>query len=268
MNLTDYRALTEHLRATLAGDTRVLGLIALGSMAEVTRLPDAWSDHDFFVITVPDAQEHFRQDVTWLPDPDQIVLNIRETAHGLKILYASGHLLEFAVFDEAELAETALSEHRVLLDRSNITALAAARASQAPDQMRPDYDPQRDLAMALALIYVGVGRLARGEGLSAHVFIKYYVLHHLLPLLVHLHDSEQKAQLDGFDPFRRFEAVFPALGAKLNRILAEPLLVAAHALLDWLDAEVQPLVSPYPQAALRTVRAYLATVETSLAEPH
>ena len=63
MQLDDYRLYTAALTQSLADDPRVLGLIALGSMAEQDYLPDQWSDHDFFVVTIPGQQEAFRTDL-------------------------------------------------------------------------------------------------------------------------------------------------------------------------------------------------------------
>ena len=74
MQLDDYRAYTTALTRNLANDPRVLGLIALGSMAEQDYLPDQWSDHDFFVVTVPGQQEAFRTDLSWLPDHQRIMI--------------------------------------------------------------------------------------------------------------------------------------------------------------------------------------------------
>ena len=134
MDLERYRSFTRQLRARLESDTRVLGLVAVGSMAEAGRTPDAWSDHDFFVITVPGVQESFRQDLAWLPDAERIVLKVRETAHGLKVLYEDGHLLEFAIFDEAELHLARVNDYRVLLDRAHPEAgLLQLRAKSAAD---------------------------------------------------------------------------------------------------------------------------------------
>ncbi len=68
MQLDDYRAYCTALTQSLANDPRVLGLIALGSMAEQDYLPDQRSDHDFFVVTVAGQQEALRTDLSWLPD--------------------------------------------------------------------------------------------------------------------------------------------------------------------------------------------------------
>lgn len=258
MKLDAYHYFTRRLQANLEADARVTGLVALGSMAEDSRLPDAWSDHDFFVITVPDVQEDLRRDLGWLPDHDQIVLRIRETAHGLKVLYGSGHLLEFAVFDEAELATVKANDYRVLLDRAAITPIMAQISR--PQQSERDYDAARDFAMVIALIYVGAGRYARGEQLSAHAFIKLYVLHHLLPLLAHLLDSENKTRLDNLDAFRRFEQVFPQAGAEINQALLLPPLEAAQALLTVAECCARPALPDYPAQAVQTVRDYLERI--------
>lgn len=49
MNLTQYNQFTEELRLKLAGDDRVLALVAVGSMAQQDYQPDEWSDHDFLL---------------------------------------------------------------------------------------------------------------------------------------------------------------------------------------------------------------------------
>ncbi len=254
MNLDAYRQFTRRLQANLEPDARVLGLVALGSMAEINRVPDEWSDHDFFVITVPGVQEDFRCDLRWLPDHERVVLPIRETAHGLKVLYDSGHLLEFAVFDQEELGVAHANDYRMLLDRANIAA-EMARIAQPPAPA--PYDPLRDYTMAIALLYIGAGRYLRGERLSAHMFIKVYALHHLLPMLTHLLESDEKARLDNLDPFRRFERVFPQVGAEIERALLLPSLEAAGALFALADQYARPALPDYPAQAAQVIRHFL-----------
>ncbi|MCC7207592.1 MAG: hypothetical protein IT323_09805, partial [Anaerolineae bacterium] len=113
MQTVDYWAFIDALRTRLEADPRVVGLVLLGSTADKSHAPDEYSDHDFFVITTPGAQEHFRTHLDWLPDPDSIVLAVRETAHGLKILYTSGHILEFAVFDLAEIGAATVNDFAI-----------------------------------------------------------------------------------------------------------------------------------------------------------
>ena len=50
MQKAEYQDFTGTLLDKLTCDQRVIGLVALGSMAEQDYLPDLWSDHDFFVI--------------------------------------------------------------------------------------------------------------------------------------------------------------------------------------------------------------------------
>src|SRR4051794_18532702 len=104
MTPEDYEAFTRNLTDALAADARVIGVVALGSMARSDYEPDEWSDHDFFVVARPDAAEAMRTDLTWLPDFGDVVLAARETAHGLKVIFRSGHLAELAVFTPEELS--------------------------------------------------------------------------------------------------------------------------------------------------------------------
>jgi hypothetical protein len=49
MDAEGYERFTGRLQDSLTADDRVLGLVALGSMARQDTQPDRWSDHDFFV---------------------------------------------------------------------------------------------------------------------------------------------------------------------------------------------------------------------------
>src|SRR5262249_45257236 len=94
-----FAAFTAALVARLEADPDVIALVMVGSASGLPPAPDEFSDHDFFVITRTGAQERFRCECAWLPDAESIALSFRDTAHGLKVLYASGHIAEFAVFD-------------------------------------------------------------------------------------------------------------------------------------------------------------------------
>jgi len=254
-----YKTFTEQLCRNLDADARVIGLVALGSMAAVSRQPDAFSDHDFFVITLPGEQEGFRQDLSWLPNVDQIVLTIRETDHGLKVIDVDAHLLEFAVFDAEEITYAKVNDYRILIDKQDIEDRIKSQVYEAPTV----YDPTRDLAMVRALIYVGAGRAHRGEGLSAHAFIKHHLLTHLLALCTHLLQTEDATAppLDSLDPFRRFEQAYPQLGEELHALLLKPPLQAATDLLDFIDTHIRPRVASYPAEAAQIIAAYVGGVK-------
>jgi len=74
---------------------------------------------------------------------------VRETAHGLKVLYDDGHLLEFAVFDEAELPLARVNDYRVLLDRAHLEAdLKHLRTKSATEAA--SVDVERSFALFLS----------------------------------------------------------------------------------------------------------------------
>lgn len=243
-----YAAFTDRLLANLASDDDVLGVVLVGSSSGLGGGPDASSDHDFFVVTRPGAQERFRTDLRWLPDAGELVLQFRETAHGVKALYASGHLVEFAAFDPDELALARINRYRIALDRADITARAAA-VRAATDALPPS-DPAHHAGQFLTNLVVAAARATRGERLSANHFVRMSALSHLVTLLRRDDDPWR----DNLDALRRFERSFPALGAELDAALQLPIHGCARALLAIARREL-PLL--FDAAALATVERYL-----------
>lgn len=187
---SNYHAFTAQLVATLTADPRVLGIVALGSMAERGRTPDAFSDHDFFVIA--NEAEELRATTEWLPDRARIALWFRETPHGCKAVYDDGHLVEFAVFTTDELQLARANDYRVLLDRERIGERMAAIAALR------DTPPAREWlhGMFLSNLLVAIARARRGEVFSAR-FMLMHAARHLIVLL--------GGGPDDLDPLRRFE---------------------------------------------------------------
>jgi len=249
MDRPAYDAFTRSLASALAGDPRVAGLVALGSMSGDGVPPDGFSDHDFFVVTVPGVQESFRTDLAWLPGADRAALVHRETAHGLKVVLPDGHLLEFAVFDLDELRVARANRYAVLFDRGGVAermAEVAARPSEHP--------ADRWLCgQLLGNLLVGGGRAARGELLSARLFVAGHATGHLLRLLALHLPAEAGVPLDNLDPFRRFERAYPRLAGELNGALGRDPLEAALALLDLAGRQLRPLLPEWPSAAAEAV---------------
>lgn len=265
MNLAEYNRFTEELRLKLAGDDRVVALIALGSMAQQDYQPDEWSDHDFFVITIHGVQEDMRRDLSWLPHAADIVFHFRETEHGLKVLYRGGHLLEFAVFNEDELQVARLNRYRVLLDKAGLSPKLAELALSTHDFVaHSQTEPDRRFAEFLMNIFVGVGRQARGEQLSGRRFIKTHALTHLLHLLAEFIPAGEAQLLDNLDPFRRFEQVYPVLGTELNQILAGDTLAAAQGLLMLATRELRPYLPNFPEAAAAEVQQLITRAKAGV----
>jgi predicted nucleotidyltransferase len=252
----DYRAFTSALVDGLSADPRVVGVVAVGSMAERDYAPDEWSDHDFFVVTAPEEQEAFRSALDWLPRAAAIALSYRETAHGLKVLLDDGHLLEFAVFDVDELALAGVNRYRVLLDRGGVeerlAATAAARAAAREDESFL-------FGQLLTAVLVGAGRDGRGEALSGAFFVKGLAVRHLLALLARAVPSERAGLLDDLDPFRRFEQVHPGLAREVEGCCARRTVEAGLGLLDLAEREARPHLPKLPWAALGPVRQRLSS---------
>ena len=256
MHPTDYDAFSQTLTATLQAHPRVRGLVFLGSTAKQSHQPDMWSDHDFFVVTDSGAQEWFRQHVTWLPDHENIVLTLRETAHGVKVLYRNGHILEYAAFDVDEISLAKANDYAVVFDEGGITAAMQAIATPGDTHTPYTATPQRDMGMFVCQLLVGAGRVARGEVISGQVFIRTHAVAHLLPLLAEALPATDKSQLDNLNVFRRFERVFPEVGAEINTAIAKEPIAAALGLLDIFERALNT-ADGYPADGVETARRVL-----------
>lgn len=228
MDASAYMTFIEHLHASLESHDEVLGLVLLGSAAARER-QDEWSDHDFFLITVDAAAEHYRTDLSWLPDSPSIALAPRETEHGLKVVYDSGHVLEFAVFTLDQLALAGANAYEVRLDRGGVTTAMESLAAR-PREARDD---ARDLALFISLLLIGVGRVRRGELLVGGNLIRTYAVERLLRVLAFRNPDPR---LDDLDPFRRVELVFPSLG--LAEALQQDPESAARSILHIAEAQL------------------------------
>lgn len=242
------------LIAGAQADPDVVGLVLCGSSAEVGRR-DQWSDHDFLLITVDGTPERYRTELAWLPDPDVIAFSFRETAHGLKVLYRSGLIIEFAVFDRAEFATCGLNHYAVAIDRGGIADLAAQvrERSMAPRTV----DRLAEFRLFLSLIYIGTGRARRGEQLSAHVMIRTYALEHLLRVMRDVMDPSLTTQLDVLDVWRRFETSDAGLADTLSDALSQPVEDSARRLLDIAVAWLPVRWPECPTGDADVVRALL-----------
>lgn len=210
---SNYHAFTQQLVTALSANPAILGLVALGSMAERRHLPDSFSDHDFFVIT--ENAEAMRSTTAWLPQPEQLAFWFRETPHGCKAIYDDGHLVEYAVFTPDELQLARVNDYRVLLDRERIEeriSHLAQRIDAAPDVtwLRGSF---------LGNLLVAIQRAQRGELLSARWMLTH-AMRHLVALIgggddnldplrrVPRPDIEEAMQQDVVDAARALLAIF------------------------------------------------------------
>jgi hypothetical protein len=253
-----YDRFTAALRDRLIADDRVLGLVALGSMSGEPPQPDEWSDHDFFVITRAGEQERMRTDLCWLPDADQIALAYRETPHGVKALYRTGHMLEFAVFDLEELSLARINRYRTLLDRSGVDErMRALRERTEREVVERRADARWLSGQLLAALLVGAGRYQRGERLGGRAQIQT-AMTHLAQLLARALPPERVGVLDTLDPLRRFEQAYPRLGQELDEALRRPPPETALLLLRIARRELGKRLAEFPREAAGALERLLA----------
>lgn len=229
-----YHDFSEQLTKNIQDRPDTLGLVLVGSTSDTARV-DEWSDHDFFVVTREGEAEHLRQDLSWLPYSDEIAWSPRETAHGLKVVYEFGHVLEFAVFDDSELELAKVNAATVTVDKTNIgERIDVMRVASVPAQ--PNWDAELDLL--LTHILIGVGRARRGEVLIAGQHTRSYLLGHFLGLMSSWVDAAPGTSQteDNLNRFRRFELRFPELGARVEAALQLDVEAGARAILELLEA--------------------------------
>lgn len=253
-----FDAWTDALVARLAQRPEVLGLVLLGSGAERARL-DEWSDHDFYLVVEPDVAERYRQDLWWLPEGPDIVLSPRETDHGLKVVLADGHVMEFAVASLEDVATFAAHHWRVVHDTGPVTSVLEACAARTAHEIaaRPAPDLPRAAGLFCSLLLIGVGRARRGELVAANAHVRMYALGELLDLVGALVPADPAALRDGLDPRRRVEDTFPGVGARIGAALDQPVEDCARALLGIAEDVVAPRLPQWPAAGATTVRRTL-----------
>lgn len=255
MTPAQHRSFTEAVLARVAADHDVLGLVGLGSTSGLPPGPDDFSDHDLFVITRPGAQERYRRDLGWLPgSAGPVALSLRETAHGVKVLFQDGHLVEFAAFDLEELALAKVNRYAVLLDRADVAArLSRVREATAAAVAGQHVDEAWQAGQLLTTLVAGAGRAARGERLSAHQLIRVAALGHLVALLRAALPPGATEVLDDLDPYRRLERALPEAARRIEEALRLTAVGAAGALLAILLEERPGLVGPLARSAVERV---------------
>jgi len=266
MDAQRYAAFTRRLVERLATDPDVIGVVALGSTSGDPPAPDAWSDHDVFVVTRPGAQERFRSDPSWLPDAGRIALVHRETAHGLKVIWDDGHLAEVAVFDRVELGVARVNRWRALLDRGGVAARMEEVRRATAERVRAEAPEDRWLVgQLLGALLVGAGRFARGERRSGDALVRGEAVRHLVALVRRHVAPAPGAGLDDLDPLRRFERGWPEAAREIEAALRHDVPRAAQALLDAAERMLRArLAWPAAAAAVRRRLAEAVTPPGSL----
>lgn len=222
------------LIASAKQDSNIIGLVFAGSAADHSRV-DEHSDQDFFLIVKNGLGEQYRKDLSWLPDTDLIVIRPRETAHGLKVVYRNGDLLEFAVFEDQELELGAANEYSVPVDKQNITERMRLIAERSNPK---DVDRSTEWELFLSLTLIGVGRYRRGEVIAAEQHIKSYALDKALKL-IRLANPVDHDRSDFFNSYRRFEFDYPELGETIAKLMMLDTETCARKLATLVAEEIR-----------------------------
>lgn len=254
MNSTEYEQFTATLLHTLEADPDVMGLVALGTTADPT-WRDAWSDHDFWVITRPGHQERLLDDLGWLPNSAEILIRARHGRRHYSVLYQNGHRAEFAVFDAEEATASTVTLYRILFDRADVAA-AVARAQQhaAP---QPWNEARRVFVFDnfLILLCTAVARWQRGERLSARRYLDQFALNSLLELAqVNVAISGR----DPADPRRHIERQQPRLAEAVEALACRLVPEGAIGMLDLAEQILAESWPEYPKSRVAGVRVLLA----------
>lgn len=231
--MSEFMRIRAGLEQSALAHPRAISFVWAGSAADAQRR-DEWSDHDFFLIVEDGYAEALRLDLSWLPFQDEIAWAVRESDHGFKVVYDSGQVLEFAVFDREELSKSRLNHHEIVFDRADISDAVRSVYTPAPASR---YSAQDNLDIFMTLLILGGGRYRRGEVLSAGQFIRSYAVDHLLQAIKKTQESEKPAARDGLDVYRRVEQEFTELGNEIGRAIAQDCEAAARDLLDIAQRE-------------------------------
>jgi hypothetical protein len=237
MDAIDYEQFLERIRLSLDEDSRVLGLIVLGSTA-VPEIRDPWSDHDIWIITESANRDHYLESIEWLPDHEQILLTARHGAAYRTVVYSDRHKIDYAVLDVPGLASGTIELYRVLIDRGQIQAQAQAALERTRkdriEVLRHSYTLQ-NLGI---LVWTAFGRAERGELLSARFFLELAADVLLNLLCVHT-SLGRMPTVDSLDPRRRLERNRPKLAHELLAILQNETVPACRQLLLLAERELR-----------------------------
>ncbi|WP_349428538.1 hypothetical protein [Microbacterium sp. LWS13-1.2] len=252
----------EELSAGLATGVRerdgLVGLVLLGSASDEAReRRDEWSDHDFFALTEAGRGAEIRPDLSWLPDPDRLVLTAREGEIGFVAVYDDAHVFEFAFSDAAELAGARAGDATVIVDDAagtTATLLAESRGRAADGD---HFDPANDVRLVLVKLLIGVGRVRRGELLNGNAFVRQWAVQLLVRAIRGRFAAASTSLRDANDPMRRFERDFPVWGAHIAASLDLPIEESAYELYRLTREILEPGWDEFPSHAADVVAVRL-----------
>jgi hypothetical protein len=228
MNFEEY---VNEIQDLLLSDPNVLGLLAVGSTADPA-YRDQWSDHDFWIIVANGSHSLYCDPVNWLPNSEDILLSAPHDPAYQTIIYKDKHKVEYAVLDETEARKSKLERFQILIDRGEIADITRMAVNSSIKERSAVRSRQCLIENLAILIWTGHQRARRGELLSAHQYLTGFSVDLLLELLVVHSVIGQEPTTDSLDPRRRIEVLHPHLAARLNSIVALPIIKVGFALMS------------------------------------
>lgn len=249
--------LLERLNAiavSLKDSGNALALLGLGSAGIETERMDEYSDLDFFAIVKPGFRDRFIENLDWLMDIRPLIYTFRNTVDGYKALFEDGIFCEFAVFEPHELRAIPFTRGRVIWkDDSFDESLCVPQTRQQNENPVEGTDAWH-LGEALTNLYIGLGRVYRGEILTGTRFIQSYAVDHVLALTRVVETALPHTE-DPFNQERRYEFRYPQTARNLPTFIQGYERNVESALAILLFLEQYFAVNPVMSAAIRELCA-------------
>lgn len=211
---------------------QALALLGLGSVGlKIDRLDD-YSDLDFFAIVKPGAKSHFIEQLDWLESVRPLAYSFQNTADGWKALYDDGIFCEFAVFEPHELSAIPFARGRIVWQSPDFDVAICVPRPQPHTTRSVEWL----LGEALTNLYIGLGRVRRGEILSGTRLIQSHAVDRLVELTEYL-ETAQPIQEDSFSGERRYEVRYRETATHLPDFMQgyNRNVQSAQAILTFLD---------------------------------
>ena len=193
-----------------------LALLGLGSVGMETDRIDEYSDLDFFVIVSAGYKQRFIDRIDWLEETHPLAYSFKNCDIGYKIMFEDSIYGEFAIFEERELESASYSGGRIVWKHPSYDSESILKSkNDFPGTKSASLD--HVVNEALTNLYVGLGRYARGEKLSAIRFVESYAINGLLSVL-HLLEPEVNFYPDKFGNERRVEKRFPHFASLMGKM--------------------------------------------------
>lgn len=213
----------------------VLGLIGLGSVAQLDRLDD-YSDIDFFLIVKEGKAMAIIEQNTWL-NALQPVYAFRNTVDGYKVLLKNHVFLEYAIFELEKLKDIPYRDGVILYQLPSLPL----KNVDLKIRFKPHLDPIYAFEECITNLHIGLLRLQRGEVLAAQMMIQRYAFDHWLAL------SLAKVIHKDIDPFnntRRFEYLHRGMIDKI-KLLQQGYINVLNTAITLLE-ELKRMQSTHP----------------------